>query len=224
MAAEIVHQGGQLVVAAALDKRADRTLIADLVVKPLAPRRSALKHQGRIKLVRTVIDPAAQNVAARFGKCRLLQRAVFEQNHVPAEIAKQILITLPQSLADDSVETLPVIIDDPPAIAQTLLPAFEHGFKDVALIEFGIAEESNHAAFGPRQTPAMGPHIILRQGRKQRLSNAKSDRAGREVDVIGVLGPRRIGLRAFIAAKRFELVPGLAPEQVLDRVEIGRSV
>src|SRR5262249_10165366 len=164
MAAEIVHQDGEFVVAAALDKRGDRTLIADLVIKPLAPCRSALKHQGRIKLVRTVIDPAAQNVAVRLGKCRLLQRAVFEQNHVPTEIAKQILITFPQSLADDSVETLPVVIDDPPAIAQALLPPLEHGFEDVALIEFGIAEERNHAAFGPRQTPAMGSHIILRQG------------------------------------------------------------
>src|SRR6516225_1933481 len=123
MAAEIVHQPRQLVVAAALQQCGDRSLIADLIVKPLAPCRSALKHQGRIELVRAIIDPAAQGLAARFGKCRLLKRAVFEQHYVPAEIAEQVLIALPWSLANDGIQTLPVVIDDPPAIAQPLFPA-----------------------------------------------------------------------------------------------------
>jgi hypothetical protein len=83
---------------------------------------------------------------------------------------------------------LPVVIDNPPAIAQPLLPALEHGFEDIAFVELGVAEERNHAPFRPRQTPAMRTHIILRQRRKQRLSNAKSDGPGGKVDVVGVLG------------------------------------
>src|SRR5215831_3371639 len=103
VAAEIVHQPRQLVVAAALQQSGDRSPIADLIVKPLAPCRSALKHQGRIELVRAIIDPAAQGLAAQLGKCRLLKRAVFEQDHIPAEIAEQVLIALPQSLANDGI-------------------------------------------------------------------------------------------------------------------------
>ena len=188
MAAEIVHQPRQLVVAAALQERGDRPLIADLIAEPLAPCRSALKHQSGIKLVRTIIDPLAQYFAARFGKRRLLKRAVFEQHYVPTEIAEQVLIALPKSLADDGIQALPVVIDNPPAIAQPLLPALEHRFEDIAFIELGVAKKRNHAAFPPRETPTVGAHIILGQRRKQSLGHAKSDRTRGKVDVIGIFG------------------------------------
>ena len=44
MAAEIVHQPRQLVIAAAFDKRGYGSLVADLVIEPFAPCRSTLKH------------------------------------------------------------------------------------------------------------------------------------------------------------------------------------
>ncbi len=60
VAAEIVHQPRQFVVAARLDQSRHRALIADLVEQTLAPSRAALEHQRRIKLVRAIIDPLPQ--------------------------------------------------------------------------------------------------------------------------------------------------------------------
>ena len=134
----------------ALDQPRHRSLVADLVIETLAPGRAALEHQRGIELVRTVIDPASQHFAAGLGKRGLLERAVFEHHHVPAEIAEQVLVALPQPFAHHGVEALPVVIDDPPAIAQTLLPAFEDGLEDIALVELGVAKERDHAAFRPR--------------------------------------------------------------------------
>ncbi len=77
--------------------------------------------------------------------------------------ANNRLVASPQPLADHRVEALAVVVDDPPAIAQPLLPAFEDAFEDVALIELGVAHERNHAALGTLQAPAMGAHVILHQ-------------------------------------------------------------
>ena len=53
VAAEIVHELRQLVIAARIDERCDGSLVADLVGQALAPGRAALKHQRGVKLVRT---------------------------------------------------------------------------------------------------------------------------------------------------------------------------
>ena len=124
-----------------------RPLVADLVEQALAPGRTALEHQRRIELVRAAIDPLPQHLAAGLGEGGLLQRAVFEHHDVPAEIAEQVFVALPQAFAHHGIEALPVVIDDPPAIAQALLPAFEHRLENIALVELGVAEERDHAAF-----------------------------------------------------------------------------
>src|SRR6185503_19925831 len=102
------------------------------------------------------------------------------------------------------------------AIAQALLPAFEDRLEDVALVELSVADQRDHAAFGLVQPPAVGADIVLHQGREQRLRDAEPDRAGGEIDVVGVLGARGIALRALVAAKVLELLPALAAEQILD--------
>src|SRR5581483_10680613 len=51
--------------------------------------------------------------------------------------------------------------------------------------------------------PAMRLDVVLHQRGEQRLRHAKTDRAGGEVDVVGVLGARRIGLRALVAPRKF---------------------
>ena len=53
------------------------------------------RHEGRIELVRAGIDELAQALAAGFGKRRLLQLAVFEDDHVPAEGAEQRFVARP---------------------------------------------------------------------------------------------------------------------------------
>jgi hypothetical protein len=224
VAAEIVHQRRQCVVGAFLDQPADVALVADLVVEPLAPGGAAGEHQRRVELVRTLVDPLPQPLAAGLLEGGLLQRAVFDDHHVPAEIPEQLLVALPQSFAHDGVETLPVVVDDPPAIAQTLLPAFEQRFEDVALVEFSVADQRDHAPFGPAQTPGMRAHIVLHQRGEQSLRHTQADRTGGEIDVVGILGARGIALRTLVAAECFEPFARLLAEQVLDGVEDRRGM
>ena len=217
--AEIVHQGGQLIVTAFLDQPADVALVADFVVESLAPGRAAREHQRRVKLVRAIVDPLAQRLAARLLECCLLQRAVFQNDDVPAEILEELFVASPQAFAHDGVEALAVVVDDPPAIAQALFPAFQQRLEDIAFVEFGVADQRDHAAFRPVEAPAMRAHVILRERGEQRLRHAQADRAGGEIDVIGVLGARGIALRALVAAEGFQPLARLFAEQILDGVE-----
>ena len=218
VAGEVGHQAMKLVVRARFDQPRDRALIADLVVEALAPGGAALKHQRGVELIWAIVDPLPQALAAGLAESLLQERAVFEDHDVPAEGREQLLIACPQALADDGVEALAVVVDDPPAIAQTMLPAFEDRLEDIAFVQLGIADQRNHPAFRSLEPPAVGADIVLHQGREQRLRDAEAHRAGGEVDVVDVLGARGIALRALVAAKVLELLPALAAEQILDGV------
>ena len=213
MPGEIGHQARKLIVGARLDQPRHRALIADVVIEALAPGGAALEHERRVELVRTLVDPFAQALAAGLAERRLQQRAILEDHHLPAEIAEQRLVARPQALADHRIEALPVVVDDPPAIADVLLPAFEDRFENIAFVELGIADQRDHAALRTILRPAVRAHIVLHQRRKQRLRDAEPHRAGREVDIVGVLGARGIALRALVAAevrKFFSLSAGRA--------------
>ena len=154
--------------------------------KPLAPGRAAGEHQRRVERVGAAVDPGLELVAARLLERRLLQRAVFHDDDVPAEILEQLLVALPQALAHDGVEALPVVVDDPPAIAQALLPAFEQRLEDVAFVEFGVADQRHHAALGailcPSRARARSPapatrtESAPRPGRPSRWRNRRRRR------------------------------------------------
>ena len=66
---------------------------------------------------------------------------------------------------------------------------------------------------------ALQPHVVLHQRREAGHCDAETDRAGRKVDVVGVLRPRRVRLRAAEAAEARQLILRLAVEEVLDGVE-----
>src|SRR5262249_56285199 len=91
----------------------------------LAPGGAALEDERGVELVRTIVDPLAQALSASLAEGLLQQRAVFENDDVPAEGFEQRLIARPQPLADHRVEALAVGVDDPPAIAPALLPALQ---------------------------------------------------------------------------------------------------
>src|SRR4029077_13796221 len=103
-----------------------------LIMEPFAPGRAARESQRRIELVRAIIDPTAQRVAAGLLERGLLQRAVFQDNDVPAEIFEELLVACPQALTHDRIEALAVVVDDPPTVAQALFPAFQQGFEDIS--------------------------------------------------------------------------------------------
>ena len=56
------------------------------------------------------------------------------------------------------------------------------------------------------------------------MRGAQADRSGGNIDIVGILGPRGIGLRAAESAETFDLFPGLMPEKILDRMEDRRCM
>ena len=224
MTGEIVHQPGKLFVGTSLDQLRRGRLRPEIAEQVLAPCRAALEDQRGIELVRALVDPLAQQVAARLGKGRFLQGAVFEDHHVPAERTEQRLVARPQAFADHGVEALPVVVDDPPAVPQPLLPALEDRLENITLVELGVPDQRDHPPFRAVESPAVRAHVVLDQRREQRLRHAEADRAGGEVHAVGVLGARRIALRALVAAERLEILPRLPPQQILDRMVDRRGV
>ncbi len=224
VAGEIGHQRREFGIGAFGDQAGEIALVAELVFEALAPAGAALEAQGGIERVRAAVDPGAQACAARLLERGFEQRAVFQHDHVPAEGLEDFLEALPQAFAHVCIKGLPIVIDDPPGVPEALLPAFEQGFEDVALIELGIAHERDHPAFAPVLGPALRLHIILHDRGEERLCDAQADRTGGEIDVVDVLGARGIALRTFVAAKILQLLLRLLAEQILDCVEDRRGM
>ncbi len=193
--------------------------MAEIVLEMLAPGAAALEGDRRVEIVRAVVDPAAQRLAVGPGEGRLEQLAVLEGHDPPADRAEEVLDLLEQALGHHPIQTLAVVVDHPPDVADIVLPALEQGLEDVALVELGVAHDRDHAALGLAlgQQAALMQEILSERG-EQGHRRAQPDRARGEIDAVGVLGPRRIGLGAAEGPKPLELVPRLPPEQILDRV------
>ena len=69
-----------------------------------------------------------------------------------------------------------------------MLPAFEKGLEDIAFVHLGVAEKGDHPAFRLARIPAFCRYTILDQGGEQGLRHAQSDRPGREIDIVDILG------------------------------------
>ncbi len=76
----------------------------------------------------------------------MLQFSVFQADYVPAKGPENRIDSTVQTFANDAIETLPVIINDPPSVAQLMFPSFLQTLIDVAFIEFCVTRERNHAA------------------------------------------------------------------------------
>ena len=124
-----------------------------------------------------------------------------------------------------AVEALPVVVDDPPDVADVVLRALEHRLEDVALVELGVADDRDHpSGRHAGWHEAVEQDVVLHKRGAQRQRHAQPDRARREVDLVPILRARRVGLRAPEGAEALELLARLLAEEVLDRVEDGARV
>ena len=161
MAAEVVHEIRELLVAAGRKKIANTRFPADFLGQPLAPGTAALEGQRGIELVRTPVNPVAQCLAARLAKSSLLKRTVFQHLHIPAEGSEYLFDALPQSFANDAVKALPVIVDHPPGVAQIVFPTLLQAFVDIALVKLGVADQRDHASDRTGLRPRFCGDVVL---------------------------------------------------------------
>ena len=89
---------------------------------------------------------------------------------------------------DHAVEALPVIVDDPPAVLDLVLPALQQGLVDIAFVQFRVAHQRDHARVAAGIDHAVQPQVILHQGCEHRLGHAKAHRPRGEIHIGLVLG------------------------------------
>ena len=217
---EILHQPGEFGVGAALDQGRCSPLVAEIVEKPLAPRRAALKDQCGVKGIGARVDPLLQCAAAGFLEGGALQQSILELHHAPAKGREDRLDAAPQTFAHDAVEALPVVVDQPPDISQIVFPALLQGFVNIAFVEFGVANQGHHSAIH-RSRPAMSMQVVLNDRREDRQRRPEPHRARGEIHVVRVLGPGRIALDATKSAKVLQLFERHIAHEILHGVEDG---
>ncbi len=224
VAGEIGHQRPERRVVELLYDLAYAGITVEIAAQMLAPALAALIDECRVERVRAGVDPVAQMLAVRPREGRLQPLAVFQRDDAPAHHAEQRIDAVEQPVADDGVEALAVVVDHPPQVADVVLPAFEQRFEDIALVELGVADQRDHPAGRLVGRQTLEADIVLYQGAEQRNADTEPDRTGRVVDIVTVLGARRIGLRAAERPETLQLVERLIAEQVLDGVEDRRGV
>ncbi len=219
MAAQVGHQRAQLVVVSAsmMARALDRPRSASSACRQAAPpwKVSAeyrLFGQSSIQ-ARNASPPSRAKAASSL-------RPYLIVTHVPAHVAEQALDAAEQPVRHDAVQALAVVVDDPPDVADVVLPALQQRLVDVALVQLGVAGDGDVAA--GRQVGAAKPvqaGVVGHQGGEAGHGHAQPDRAGGEIDLAAVLDPDGIRLHAAELAQPVHLVGGLPAEQIVDRVE-----
>ncbi|EGY01413.1 hypothetical protein AZA_88680 [Nitrospirillum viridazoti Y2] len=223
MARQVGHEGAQSRVVMGVKDVTDAARVAQIVGQRLAPGGPALEGQRGIQLVGAGVDPLAQGVAALLRERGLQLLAVLQDLHVPVQGAEHALDGHPKPVRHHAVQALAVVVDDPPGVAQVVLPSLQHGFEDVALVHLGVAHQGHHAALRlVRQ--AFQAHIVLHQGGEGGDRHPQANGTGRKIDVLRVLGARGVALRPAQGAEALQLLPRLAAQHVLDGVEDGAGV
>ena len=189
----------------------------------------ALAHGGRLQaeqrlivLVRHRVDPVAEAVAAWLAERRLERAAVLGLHDVPAGRAQLLLPLRDPDTGHHPVQRLPVHVDDPQHVAQAVGGWVGDCLPDVPLIEFGVTDDRDEPAARPGAE--MRVHVAAGRGGEQRRGRAEADRAGGEVDAVGVLGPARVGLQPAERAQRGQIGPVQVAQQILNGVVDRRGV
>ena len=225
VAGEVGHQPVKGGIVVLLEDAPDAGILVEVAGQRLAPAGTALEDQRRVERVGAGVDPLPQLLAVGLGERRLQQLAVLQGDDAPADQLEHLADAAEQAIVDHAVEALAVVVDHPPEIAHIVLPAFEQGLEDVALVELGVADQGHHST--SRLLPvaqALQPDIVLYQRGEERHGDAQPHRAGGEIDVVDVLGARGVRLRAAQRPEAFQLLAGLMAEQVLDGVKYWRGV
>jgi hypothetical protein len=119
---QIGHQRGEGVIVMLIEQLADARELAEIAQQMLAPAAAALEDEGGIERVGAVVDPLPQRRAVGAPEGRLQPLAVFQRDHAPADRLELALDAREQAVRDDGVEALAVVVDDPPAVADVVLP------------------------------------------------------------------------------------------------------
>src|SRR5947209_2016515 len=104
-------------------------------------------EQALVLGIATVVNPLPQPVTMWTLKEGALLAAVFEPQHLPTLGLEQARDLLHLSLWRDVIQALAIDIHNPPQIAQAIRTRLSQGFWDIALIDLGVTNQGDVAAW-----------------------------------------------------------------------------
>jgi hypothetical protein len=183
VAGEVGHQPLQCRVVVAVEDRPDPGIAVEVAPEMLAPAFASLVNQRRIERVRAGVDPFTQMMPVGPGEGGLQEPPVSQRDNAPAHHFEHRVDAAEETIGDHRVEALAVVVDDPPEIADVVLPAFEQRLEDIALVELGVAGQCDHAAGRIIcRHQALETEVVLGERGEQGHADAEPDRPGREID------------------------------------------
>src|ERR1700674_2198952 len=105
---------------------------------------------------------------------------------------------------NNSVQRLPVQVHDPDQAIDLLKQGFTHRLPDRPFVKLGVADHCDEPAAG--RVAGSGCDESGREGCEVGSHGPKSDRAGREIHAIRVLGPARVGLQSVKSTQLLQLL------------------
>ena len=76
---------------------------------------------------------------------RLQAFAVAQLDDAPAAASEEFVEALEHAVGAGRVETLAVVVDDPPQVADVVLRAFDDRLVDITFVELGVADQRDEA-------------------------------------------------------------------------------
>src|SRR5690606_16737733 len=134
-----------------------------------------------------MIYPLTQFFTTRLFKCGPLQCAVFYTDYIPAKRIKNFLNTCKEPFPHNAIKRLAIIINNPPAVAQVIFPAFLQGFINITFVKLRITDKSNHAAGIEVFSPLLIQDKVLNNGSKSSYRDTKPDGSGGKIHIINIL-------------------------------------
>ncbi len=213
-----VDQRAEVVAAEVAERRQQLAVVevAGVDLQPLAQLAGGRAQQPLVLLVRHLVDPLAQ--LGPGGE----PRAVLDHHAVPAGRLEHRLQPPGRDVRHDAVERLAVEVDDPHHLAELAHHRVRDRLPARALVELGVPDQRDLAA-ADRDVEVAGG-VAVRDRAPDRRGGAEPDRAGRVVDRVRVLRPRRVGLQPAVLPQRREVRAVEPAEQVVERVQDGRRV
>ena len=192
--------------------------------QPLAQTLGRHSEQALIDLVGHFVYGETEQFAVGFGELGLELLAVLGVNHVPAVGVEHFAPGADSDAWNDSVEALPVEVNDPEDVAKPLHLRFGYGFPDRAFVQFRVADYGYVAVVNPGVGEQVRLVVLVHERGEVGRDRAESDGAGGEVHVVRVLGAAGVGLEAVVLAQHGQVGGIEVVEQVLDGVIDGRGV
>ena len=182
--------------------------------------RAAMREERLILLVRHRIDVASDGVAARAVEGGLQPGPVLGRYDVPAGALEELHQLLDLLLGDHPVEALTVGVDDQHHVAEPLQRRVGDRLPHVALVQLGVTGQGDEPRRSVRRRATeVLRHVATRRRGEQGRNDPETDRAGGEVEDVGVLGAAGVRLQPAQFAQPGEVRAVELAGQVLDGVE-----